>query len=136
MREAYRNSPEGFTFFNKNPKSKVSGADCVARAISTATGKKWEDVIREITEHAISIGRVFNEKKAYDTWLEKNGWVKNKQPIKSNGRKYTVKEFLSLYPKGTYIISVANHLTMCEDGIVYDTWNCLHKSVGNFWSEA
>ena len=135
MTAAYRKSTDKFTFYNRNPKSKVSSADCVARAISGASGLPWDQVIISITQHALKQGRVFNEKKAYDAWLQKNGWVKNKQPRKANGKKYTISEFLDLYPKGTYIISIANHLTFSEDGILYDTWNCLSKSVGNFWSK-
>jgi len=32
-----------------------------------------------------------------------------------------------------YIVSLANHLSVVVNGYVYDTWNCTHKSVGNYW---
>jgi hypothetical protein len=122
-----------FVKYNRNPLNRKAG-DCVARAISTGTGLKWEDVIRIITEHAIPLGRVFNEKEAYGSWLEQTGWTKHKQPRKPNNKKYTVQEFCDLNPEGIYIVGVAHHLTVVEDGKYYDTWDCGYKTVGNYWS--
>ncbi|MDR4969304.1 MAG: hypothetical protein RG740_06770 [Acholeplasmataceae bacterium] len=130
-----RKSTKTFTFYNRNPRGLVGSADCVARAISTATGKTWEDTIRELTNYGIERAGVFNEKNIYAGWLESNGWKKQKQPRKSNGKKYTVLEFQQANPKGMYIVSLSGHLTVVEDGIIYDTWNCQNSTVGNYWSK-
>ena len=135
MKASYRKSTNIFTYYNRNPKGKLRGSDCVARAISTATGMSWETVIRDITELGIKLGSVFNEKSTYAKWLELNGWVKMPQPRKINNTKYTLAEFLKLCPKGIYIVNLANHLTVVEDGIVYDTWDCTRKTVGNYWTK-
>lgn len=121
-----------YTYHNANPKNK-KGADCVARAVSFATGKTWENTIKEMTEFAIPLGRVFNEKAAVEKYLEEHGWVKYKQPRQDDNTKYTVQEFCEMQPNGTFIVSVANHLTVVKNGVIHDTWNCGHKSVGNYW---
>lgn len=128
-----RKSTDTFTYYNRNPKNKKRGADCVPRAISGATGITWEEAIRSLTETGIRENGVLNEKDVYATWLKENGWEKMPMPKKSNNRRYTVAEFQKLEPKGTFIISVAGHLTFIEDGMLYDTWNCQGKSVGNYW---
>ena len=58
-----------------------------------------------------------------------------KMPRKLDGKRYTVSEFCDeiAKPNMTYIISVANHLTCVRDKALVDTWNCGHKSVGNYW---
>lgn len=129
-----RQSRGKYVFWNVNPKGKYKG-DCVPRAISTACKISWEEATRQLTEVAITLACTFNEKEAYDTWLTQQGWTKQKQPRKSNNKKYTVEEFCSLNPKGTYVVGVANHLTVVEDGYVLDTWNCSYKTVGNYWSK-
>lgn len=132
MKIDYKANTNYFKKENVNPKNKKA-ADCVARAISKATGISWEQVIRELTEYGIEKGLVFNEKATYGSWLVENGWMMQKQPRKSDNTKYTVKEFTSLYSQGIYIIGVANHLTVVIDGYIYDTWNCGSKTVGNYW---
>ena len=128
-----RKSTDTFTYYNRNPRGLKTSADCVARAISVATGYSWENTINSITAHAIKMGRVFNEKEAYGSWLENEGWTKMPQLKKANNKRYTIKEFQKLHPEGIIIIKVSGHLTVIEDGILYDTWNCERASVGNYW---
>jgi len=61
-------------------------------------------------------------------------WLK-RMPRFSDNTRYTVAEFADTHNHGTFVISVANHLTCIVDGTLYDTWNCGHKSVGNYWSK-
>ena len=74
-------------FFNANPKDKKTG-DCVIRAISTATGKSWDDVLDELTEVAHTVKSVPNNKECYEVYLEKNGFIRCKQPRKDDNTKY------------------------------------------------
>ena len=84
---------ETFHFHNANPKGRLLAADCVARAVSLATGKTWEQVIREATEAALKRGTVFNDPKEVDAYLQGLGYAKRRQPVKADGTKYTVAEF-------------------------------------------
>jgi len=135
MRNRKQNT-DTYMFWNANPKSIVSSTDCVPRAISTATGLTWEESVRGLTETGIKLHSVLNDKKVFDAWLQENGWMKHKQPRKPNNRKYTAAEFCKLYPKGTYVINLANHLSCVQDGTILDTWNCGFLTVGNYWTKA
>ena len=56
-------------------------------------------------------------------------------PKHKDNSRYTVKEFIDelAKPKGTYIISIANHLTLVINKKLVDIWDCSRKSVGNYW---
>ena len=54
-------------------------------------------------------------------------------PRHYDNTRYTVKELIDENPNITMVISVANHLTCAIKGTLYDTWDCSHKSVGNYY---
>ena len=74
-------------------------------------------------------------KKYWKQYLKDFGYKMEKMPKKLNGKRYTVEEFINelAYNKQTYIIKIANHLTVVKDKKLYDTWNCKNKCVGNYW---
>ena len=37
--------------------------------------------------------------------------------------------FCEMFPKGSYILNMAKHLSCCVDGVIYDTWDCSDKCV-------
>lgn len=132
-RAEYRISKGCFQFHNENPKGSVRACDCVVRAISKALGKKWEDTVLDLTMVGIKLGDVLNAKATYKKYLEGLGYKMKSQPRKPDRTKYTITEFAQENPRGTFIIGVANHLTVVVDGVLYDTWDCSGKSVGNYW---
>lgn len=124
-----------FHFYNANPKGKYTG-DCVIRAISTATGKPWADVLRDLTEYGIKYGQMPNDPKLYDKYLTANGWVKMKQPRYSTGAKMTGDDFCLYHAEEgkTYIAHIGGHHIVCiKDCRVWDTWDCAEKCIGNYW---
>ena len=80
-----------------------------------------------------------NSQKVYEDYLSKEGWIKQKMPVWydtfAKRHRYTVKELIEEHPDKRMIISVANHLTFADKGILIDTWNCGSKSVGNYWTK-
>lgn len=134
-RASYRQSNERFTYHNENPKSLKSAGDCVIRAIAFATGKSWDEVFTALCSKGAKLKRMPNDQKVYEEYLKELGIKKMSQPRKLDNTKYTVAEFTKYaWRKGTYIISVANHLTVVKDGKIYDTWDCGDKCVGNYWT--
>ena len=122
-----------FKNFNANPKCKKV-ADCVIRAISTAIGESWQDVYRDMVNHSIKECTVFNDKKFIKKYISNVlGLEMQKQPRYTNGGKLTVSEFATYYNNGTYIVTIANHLTVVKNGAILDTWDCSNKCVGNYW---
>lgn len=128
----WRKDTETFKYWNVNPKKYIT-SDCVARSITMATGNNYEDVVMGIAKIQCEICRCGKED--YETYLERIGWEKQRQPKKSNGKKYTIDEFCKKMakPNKSYVVSCANHLTCIVDRRIYDTWNCGYKSVGNYW---
>lgn len=139
-----------FHFYNANPKNKYT-SDCVIRAISTALGQSWEQTVRELTEVGIKYGYVFTDTKCYEHYLKQKGWVKHKQPRKSDNTKYTGFEFcteletdnpweynfdiMSVRKKGNIIAHIGgHHIVAIVNHKVYDTWNSTDGCIGNYWT--
>ena len=127
-------SSDFFQFYNANPKGNIT-CDCVIRAIAGATGKAWEDVMRELTECAIKHKLMINDPKLYTKYFKENGWVKHNQPKKAGGKKYTGWEWAPTF-KGTAVAHVGDHhIVMVKDGKVWDNWFSAGGIVGNYWTK-
>lgn len=123
-----------FIKYNNNPKQKRTN-DCVIRALSLGLNKSWEDVYKDLTNLGIKKGLMPNDRNNWKQYLKDFGYKMEKMPKKLNGKRYTVEEFINelAYNEQTYIIKIANHLTVVKDKKLYDTWNCKNKCVGNYW---
>ena len=123
-----------FVKINLNPSGRKQG-DCVCRAIAKASNFNWGVVYRALCAIGNQDFCMPNEKRAYEKYLNQLGFSKRPMPRFPDNSRYTVMEFANANPKGIFVISVANHLTCIVDGVLYDTWNCGGKSVGNFYSK-
>ena len=142
------NDTETFKFFNANPKDKRSG-DCVLRAISTATGKTWDEVLDDLVIYSHKYKEMLDDPKCYAKYLENLGFIKMSQPRKGDNTKYTGSEFCKLCSvnctNGELIIAhigghhvVAIMPTREGDGIndrykVLDIWDSTGGTIGNYW---
>lgn len=125
---------ETFHYHNQNPKGRITG-DCTFRAVSYATGKEYEQVVKDYYNLVIETG--YDDEKTVEVLLKKYGWMKCKQPRKSNNTKYTVKDFVKAFNEGTYIIQMVHHLSVVQDGKNIDIWDCVKYGgcVGNYFVE-
>jgi hypothetical protein len=113
-----------------------------------AAKKTWNEVYEELCKIGLDQKSMPSENQTFHKYLANLGWEKQKMPkeetacfklvegdrvLSKSYKRLTVREFADNNPKGTFIISIANHLTVLVDGTLYDTWNCGHKSVGNYW---
>ena len=135
-----------FHFHNQNPKNRYT-TDCVARAISRATGIEYQDVVRGLADEQIATGYDASDPKCFGRYLERLGWHKHKQPRKPDGTKYTGKEFCQEIMR--YDCSIpgdfriweivanigGNHTVAIIHGQVNDTWDSTDGCVGNFWAK-
>lgn len=103
--------------------------DCVCRAISTATGLKYEAVSRLLALTASVYGCDELCVCCYANLLEDI----LKYPRNDCDFKISVSNLAMEYPKNTLIIRVNEHLTMSRDGTVLDIWNCSDELVDCFW---
>ena len=135
-----------FEKLNLNPKG-VKACDCVIRSIAFATNQSWDTVYLALSEIGLKMKRVPNEKKVYEKYLEHLGWVKHKQPRDYMNRKITVEKLLNIIESSDsdkkegkrIIISMPSHISAAEydkyQMVLYDTWNCSQKNVGNYWTK-
>lgn len=118
---------------NVNPKNKKT-TDCVIRALTTATGKSYYDVYEELYRLSIKTGWFMNEARLENKFLEQNGFVKMKQPRKSNNTKYLIGELDKLVDKNDIVIASCNkHLTVVKNYTLYDLWDCRYKTINSYY---
>ena len=118
---------------NINPKGWKREGDCVVRAIAGAMNCSWESTYMRLCELGAKRCRMPNSKSTYEEYLKNNGWIKYKMPKHDDGTRYTVNELIDENSNCIMVISMANHLTYANKGVLVDTWNCGSKSVGNYW---
>lgn len=124
-----------FKFYNANPKGLYS-EDCVIRAVCTALNQSWEQTVVEMTKLGLQIGRVCNDSKTMEIYMERKGWVKHRQPRKPSGRKVTGKEFCKCAEFGErYLCNIGgHHVVAVVDKRIHDIWDSTEGCIGNWWS--
>ena len=124
-----------FEFYNAHPKGLFVG-DCVKRAISKAANMDYKEVQKMLNDYKkISGAKKFNElHKNVEPILEKilNG-KRMSFPAEKGKPRMNGERFCDCYPQGRYVLQMANHLTACVDGVIYDTWDCSEKCVYKAW---
>lgn len=127
-----------FHFYNANPHNRIT-TDCVIRAICTASGKPYNEVVMDLAEIQCKTGFDPSEASTFDKYLKSLGFVKHPQPRKYDNTKYTGKEFCEyLRSKGNEKNIVANigghHTVAIIRNRVYDHWNSTEGCIGNYWT--
>lgn len=111
----------GYIQYNANPKRSRVG-DCVIRAISKATGKSWDEVYKDLSAEGYALADMPNANNVWGSYLRKLGF---KRGIISDNCPdcYTVSDFVTENPRGTYILALSSHAVAVVDGEYFDTWD-------------
>lgn len=119
-----------YKYYNAHPKGLIVG-DCVKRAITVAAQMDYMEVQRQLNRYkkvsgASSFNTDYNPHKYVENVLHgvKMSFPAIKDEPRMNGEKFCMK-----FPKGRYILNMANHWSCCVDGVIYDTWDCSKKCV-------
>lgn len=123
-----------YKFTNTNPKGKITG-DCVVRALSLALDQSWIETAQDLFEEMKKTGFMLDDPRVYEKILKKAGWIRKKQPKKSNNTKYTVRELAEILKlnKVNAIIKIPKHLTYFDGNTLLDIWDCSAKYVGVYY---
>lgn len=119
-----------YIHYNANPAQKKTN-DCIIRSLSLAYDKTWIEVFDELTEIARENFDVVTSKEVYAEYLQKHGAEYIKTMTKYH--RLSGGDFADQHQENTYILRMANHLTVCKQGKIYDTWDCTSKMVYNAW---
>lgn len=128
-----KNSKNVFCYYNCNPHNKLTD-DCVIRAIAAGTGESWETILKDLTKYMLKDGHMLNTPELYGKYLKDHGWVKQKQPVKSNKQKMRIGEFLKKFKGCAIAHAGCGHVTYLSEGKVYDLWDTSDEIIGNYWT--
>ena len=107
-----------FRYYNANPRQRKVN-DCTVRTISKATGQTWDEAYDDLSNFAQVQCIMPDEVEYIDEFLERNF----KRIYSSRKERITVNDFLGKNPKGTFLITMAGHITCAIDGCIYDTFD-------------
>ena len=117
--------------YNPNPEGRMVG-DCTIRAITKATGKSWEEVYAGVVLDGFLLSDMPTANAVWGAYLKRNGFkrflIDEDAPI-----NYTVADFASDNPIGTYILALSGHVVTVVDGDWYDTWDSGGKTPLYYW---
>lgn len=110
-----------YEYYNPNPSGKTV-SDCVIRAISKALGQSWENTYIELSLQGYMMSDLPNSNAVWSAYLKSKGF---KRDMVSNDcpECYTISDFASEHPNGTYVIGTGTHAVAVIDGIIYDAWH-------------
>lgn len=135
-----------FHYYNANPKNRITG-DCRIRAIATACEVPYNQVVMDLAKIQCETGYDQCCNQGLDILLKQYGWVKQRQPRKSDNTKYTGYEFCEQLQDDPWVFTgkeydynariVANigghHIVAIVGGKVYDIWDSTDGCIGNYW---
>ncbi len=115
-----------YKYYNANSKGNYVN-DCVIRSISVAENKTWEETYDELSRIAKKNGILLDDVNFVESLLDYRY-----DRVKTYFSE-TVGDFVEVHPKGTYLITMPNHITVSKDGVIYDTFDCRDKVLRDAW---
>jgi len=122
-----------FVYYNPNPQNKLVG-DCVIRAICKLTDREWEDVYLDIALQGFMMHDMPTANHVWGTYLKENHFVQTLLP-NTCPDCYTVKDFCTDFPQGTYLLAIGNHVVAVQDGNYYDSWDSGDEMPIFYWQK-
>lgn len=118
-----------YKYLNVHPKEKLVN-DCVKRAFTIALDKEYKQVAKELNTLKRELGaKRFNNDRVWKEYTKRKGMKKLSFPAQKGKKRMNGHTFTKQYPEGVYILNMAKHLSVCKNGIIYDTWDCRNKCV-------
>ena len=79
---------------------------------------------------------MLNTPENYGDYLEEKGFVKQKQPIHSDGTKMKFREFVTKFDGHAVVHCGKGHVTYVADNSAWDVWDVSNEIVGVYWCDA
>lgn len=115
-----------YKYYNANSKGKFVN-DCVIRSISFAENKTWGDTYDELSRIAKRNGILLDDVNFIEPLLD---YRYDRVKTCYND---TVRDFIEVHPRGTYLITMPNHITVVRNGVLYDTFDCRDRVLRDVW---
>lgn len=127
-----------FVYFNMNPEKKKT-IDCVIRGVSFVTGNDWETTFLHIAIECIMHHDMPECNYIWAGYLRKEGFKRHLIPD-TCPNCYTVKDFCTDHPVGTYLLVIVNyetggHVVAVRNGDYYDIWDSGNEVPSYYWEK-
>lgn len=122
-----------YKFYNRHPKG-LTTKDCVVRAISTAFDTDYNEQRVELNRQKREWG--FDTYKSTEflyKYLKEKGLERMIIKVQKGEPRIKGSDFCKLHPKGTFILKMLGHFSVCVDGVIFDIWDCQYRSVYTAW---
>ena len=107
--------------YNPNPCGKRVG-DCTIRAISKALNQSWDKTYWQMSIFGYLHCDLLNSNNLWTYFLKEKGF-KMRIILDEYPDYYTVEDFCTDHPKGTYVLGTGSHAVAVVDGCYYDAWD-------------
>lgn len=118
-----------YKIYNPNPYGSRVG-DCVVRAVSKVTGKKWVDTYIDLCITGLTCGDMPTSNAVWGKYLRTKGFERH-LPTEAY---QTVKGFLSDH-KGEYVLCTGTHTIAAGGGDYFDSWDSGDEVVSFYWEK-
>lgn len=119
-----------FIQYNPNPLHKRDG-DCTVRALAKALDQTWDETYLGIVLKGFEMKDMPSGNAVWGHYLRDKGFTRHAIP--ADAGIYTVADFASDHPQGTYILAMDGHVVCVADGNWYDSWNSEHELPVYYW---
>ena len=116
-----------YKYYNSNPNG-YHIPDCVVRAISTATGYSYYDVVCMLKNNGMMFQCDELNVKCYEKLLDLDLHFPHYK-----GLEYTAEKIASDFPDNILLLRMEGHLSVSICGTIHDIWDCSLQPVTDFW---
>lgn len=124
-------------YLNLNP-AEIRTGDCVVRALAYALDQTWDHTYLTLSEKGYEMCQMPSWNSTWMAYLKDHGF--RRYIIEDTCPDcYSVNDFCIDHPVGKYVLYIphsseqAGHVTIVENGNVYDTWDCTQETPLVYW---
>lgn len=121
----------GYIYYNPNPFLKSTG-DCVVRALTKVLNSDWDTVYTELAAKGFELKEMPSTNNVWRAFLFEHGFERYYIPYNRNC-SYSVREFCTDNPSGTFLLFVGMHVIAVVNGNYYDTFDSGNECPTFFW---
>ena len=123
-----------YNYYNPNPKGKMV-EDCSIRAISKALNVDWQMAYALMISKGYDMCDMPSSNSVLGAVLADHGFSRT-AVNDTFGEDYTVSDFCSDNPHGTYVLYLGSHPVAVVDGNLFDSWNSSNEVPQYYWYKA